>query len=46
MTVQEMISLLKKYSPDLRVEFENQDGDIIEDFTTQEAYGVVVIKEF
>ena len=46
MTIKEMIDHLKKYDKDLRVEFETSEGDTIEDFTIDESFGAVIIKEF
>lgn len=45
-TVKELISMLKRYDQNLRVEFEKEDGEIAEDFSIDEAFGVVILKEF
>jgi hypothetical protein len=46
MTVKELIVLLKEQKQDLPVVFEDENGDEVEDFTIDEAYGVVVMKGF
>lgn len=45
-TVRELIEHLQRYDSDLRVEFENVNGDTAEDFAVEEAFGAVIIKEF
>ena len=46
MKIKELIEQLKRYNQDLNVEFENLEGDTAEDFSIDEAFGVLVIKEF
>lgn len=46
MQVKELIQLLKEFKPELNVVFETEDGDEIDDFIADEAYGNVVIKKF
>ena len=46
MTVKELIATLKRFNGDLRVEIETSEGDTIEDFTIDEAFGTMVLKEF
>jgi hypothetical protein len=46
MTKKELVSLLKKYDDDMIVLIETQDGNEFEDFTVDEGFGAVVIKEF
>lgn len=45
-TVKELIEMLKRYDQNLRVEFEKEDGSVAEDFTIDEAFGTVILKEF
>lgn len=46
MNVKELVATLKRFNGELRVEIETSEGDTIEDFTIDEAFGTMVLKEF
>lgn len=46
MTVQELVETLKRFNGELRVEIETSEGDTIEDFIVEEAFGTMILKEF
>lgn len=46
MTVEELITKLKKHEPSMPVVVETMEGNEIDDLVIDEAFGTVILKEF